>query len=37
MAAGAAGGSTVAAMTEQGLTDEQDWVERAQQADTAAF
>lgn len=37
MAAGAAGGSGVAAMTEQGLSDEQDWVERAQQADTGAF
>ena len=37
MAAGAPGGSRVAAVTEQGLIDEQDWLERAQQADTAAF
>ena len=29
--------ATVAAVTEQGLLDEQSWVERAQQADTAAF
>ncbi len=37
MAAGATGGNRVAAVTEQGLIDEQDWVERARQADTAAF
>ncbi len=37
MAAGATGGSRVAAVTEQGLIDERDWVERARQADTAAF
>ncbi len=37
MAAGATGGNRVAAVTEQGLADEQNWVERAQQADTAAF
>ncbi len=37
MAAGATGGNQVAAVTEQGLIDEQDWVERARQADTAAF
>jgi len=29
--------ATVAAVTEQGLLDEQSWVERAQQADTTAF
>ncbi len=32
-----AAGATVATVTEQGLLDEQSWVERAQQADTAAF
>ncbi len=37
LAAGASGGNGVAAVTEQGLNDERDWVERAQQADTAAF
>ena len=37
MAAGATGGNKVAAVTEQGLIDEQAWVERAQRADTAAF
>ena len=36
-AAEATGSKGVAAVTEQGLIDEQDWVERAQQADTAAF
>jgi RNA polymerase sigma-70 factor (ECF subfamily) len=29
--------ATVAAVTEQGLLDEQSWLERAQQADTTAF
>ncbi len=33
----ATGSKGVAAVTELGLIDEQDWVERAQQADTAAF
>jgi len=33
----ATGSKGVAAVTEQGLIDEQDWVERAQQADTTAF
>ena len=37
MAAGASGGSSMVAVTEQGLNDERGWVERAQQADTAAF
>jgi len=37
MAAGAAAGNAVAVVTEQGLTDELDWVERARQADTSAF
>ena len=37
MEAGATGTNKVAAVTEQGLTDERDWVERARQADTAAF
>ena len=37
MAAGATVGNRVAAVTEQGLIDEQVWVERARQADTAAF
>ena len=37
MEAGATGKSTVAAVTQQGVTDEREWVERAQQADTAAF
>ena len=37
VAAGATGGNRVAAVTEQGLIDEQDWVERARQADTVAF
>ncbi len=37
MAAAATGGSGVAAVTEQARTDEQDCVERAQQADAAAF
>ena len=37
MSAGATGGNKVAAVTEQGLIDEQAWVERAQRADTAAF
>lgn len=36
-AAEATGSKGVAAVTEQGLIDEQDWVERAQQADTTAF
>ena len=36
-AAEATGSKGVAAVTELGLIDEQDWVERAQQADTAAF
>ena len=36
-AAGATGGNRVAAVTEQGLLDEQSWLERAQQADTTAF
>ena len=36
-AAEATGSKGVAAVTEPGLIDEQDWVERAQQADTAAF
>jgi len=36
-AAEATGSKGVAAVTEQGLIDEQDWVARAQQADTAAF
>ncbi len=36
-AAEATGSKGVAAVTEQGLIDEQVWVERAQQADTAAF
>ena len=36
-AAEATGSKGVAAVTEQGLNDEQGWVERAQQADTAAF
>ncbi len=33
----ATGSKGVAAVTEPGLIDEQDWVERAQQADTTAF
>jgi len=33
----ATGSKGVAAVTEQGLIDEQDWVQRAQQADTTAF
>ena len=37
VAAEATGSKGVAAVTEQGLIDEQDWVERAQQADTTAF
>ncbi len=37
MAAGATGDNRVATVTEQGLADEQDWVGRAQQADTTAF
>jgi RNA polymerase sigma-70 factor (ECF subfamily) len=32
-----AAGATVAAVTEQGLVDEQAWLKRAQQADSAAF
>ena len=36
-AAEATGSKGVAAVTEPGLIDEQDWVERAQQADTTAF
>ncbi len=32
-----AAGATVATVTEQGLLDEQHWVERAQQADATAF
>lgn len=36
-AAEATGSKGVAAVTEQGLIDEQDWVQRAQQADTTAF
>ncbi len=36
-AAEATGSKGVAAVTELGLIDEQDWVERAQQADTTAF
>ena len=36
-AAEATGSKGVAAVTEQGLIDERVWVERAQQADTAAF
>ena len=36
-AAEATGSKGVAAVTEQGLIDEQDCIERAQQADTAAF
>lgn len=36
-AAEATGSKGVAAVTEHGLIDEQDWVERAQQADTTAF
>ncbi len=36
-AAEATGSKGVAVVTEQGLIDEQVWVERAQQADTAAF
>ncbi len=36
-AAEATGSKGVAAVTGQGLIDEQDWVERAQQADTTAF
>jgi RNA polymerase sigma-70 factor (ECF subfamily) len=37
MAAGAAGANAMAAVTEQGLGDEQNWVERARQADVSAF
>ncbi|MCH8307342.1 MAG: RNA polymerase sigma factor [Proteobacteria bacterium] len=37
MAAGAAAGDAVTAVTEQGLADELEWVERARQADTSAF
>ena len=37
MAAGATGGKTVETVTEQGLVDEQAWVERARQSDTLAF
>ena len=37
LAAGAAAGNAVAVVTEQGLTDELYWVERARQADTSAF
>lgn len=37
MEAGATGTNKVATVTEQGLTDERDWVERARKADTAAF
>ncbi len=37
MAAGAAAGDVVTAVTEQGLADELEWVERARQADTSAF
>lgn len=37
MAAGATGGNRVAAVTGQGLVDEQGWVERARQADAGAF
>jgi len=37
MAAGAIGGNAVEAVTEQGLIDEQAWVERARQSDTRAF
>lgn len=37
LAAGAAAGNAVAVVTEQGLTDELHWVERARQADTSAF
>ena len=36
-AAEATGSKGVAAVTEPGLIDEQDWVQRAQQADTTAF
>jgi len=37
MAAGAAAGDAVTAVTEQGLADELEWVERARQADRSAF
>ena len=37
MGASATGGNAVVTVTEQGQIDERGWVERAQQADTAAF